>query len=231
MTVPAFPPEQIEVVDHLLTTTRAIRRRFDLGTPVDKSTLEECIRLATHAPSAENQQNWRWIVVTDPDTRKQIADCYWRAWVIHRSGGGGKVRRRSRSSDGQRNVDSVAWLAENVGDVPAMVIPCVLGRPPVPGRFAGRNDPKLDHLGNLIYYGSVLPAIWSFQLALRSRGLGSVITCMHLPFESEVSETLGIPGSVTQVCLLPVAYMTGESVGRAPRTEPLIGWDGWSDAL
>ena len=59
------------------------------------------------------------------------------------------------------------------------------------------------------YFGSIYPAVWSFQLALRSRGLGSVFTTMHLAFEEETRVLLGLPDDVAQVAMLPVAYTKG----------------------
>lgn len=229
--LPGMEADRLETVDELLTTTRAIRRRFDLERAVDPAVVQACIAAAVHAPSAENQQNWRWIVVTDPELRGAIADRYRQAWTIFRAGSAGRVRRRGRADRDRRNIASVGWLAEHLHEVPMLVIPCVLGRPPVPGTWGGRNDPGLDHLANFMFYGSVVPAIWSFQLALRSRGLGSVMTCMHLPFEAEISAMLGIPRAVTQICLLPVGHVRGSEVGPAERSAPLIGWNGWCDEL
>lgn len=228
--VPPMAPPELEVVDRLLTTTRSIRRRLDLERPVDPGTVQACIDLAVHAPSSEDRQSWRWLVVTDAELRAEIAKCYHRAWTI-RTGAGGRIRRGRLSRD-KANIESVGWLARHLHEVPVLVIPCVLGRPPVPGNFGDLAvDGLLDHLADVTYYGSIMPAVWSFQLALRSRGLGSVITCMHLPFEAEVGTLLGIPRSVTQACLLPVAHITGSGLGVAPRRPAPTAWNGWSDAL
>ena len=71
--------------------------------------------------------------------------------------------------------------------------------------------------GAAAYYGSVLPGVWSFQLAARARGIGSAWTTFHLEHEAEIAELLGIPDSVTQVCLLAVGYYTGDTFTPAPR--------------
>jgi nitroreductase len=67
------------------------------------------------------------------------------------------------------------------------------------------------------YYGSVLPGVWSFQLAARARGIGSAWTTFHLEHEAAVAALLEIPPTVTQVCLLAVGYYTGDSFTPAPR--------------
>jgi nitroreductase len=78
-------------------------------------------------------------------------------------------------------------------------------------------------------YGSILPAVWSFQLALRSRGLGSAWTTLHLYREKECAELLGIPDGLVQVALLPVAYTKGtdfKPVSRPP-AESIAHWNSW----
>jgi nitroreductase len=72
--------------------------------------------------------------------------------------------------------------------------------------------------------------VWSFQLALRARGLGTALTTLHLPHEKEVAELLGVPfDSVIQACLLPVAYTKGTEFKRAPRNAAadVIHWERW----
>jgi nitroreductase len=81
------------------------------------------------------------------------------------------------------------------------------------------------------FYGSIWPAVWSLMLALRSRGLASALTTMHLILEKEVSEVLGIPDTVTQVGLIPVAHFTGDSFKPAKRrpAEEITYWDSWKE--
>jgi nitroreductase len=65
--------------------------------------------------------------------------------------------------------------------------------------------------------GSVIPAVWSFQLALRSRGLGSVFTTLHLRCEMEAAELLGVPDDFMQAALIPVAWTLGTNFKPAQR--------------
>jgi nitroreductase len=113
--------------------------------------------------------------------------------------------------------DSAVYLAEHIDDVPVHVLPCIYGRPSADlGETAG-------------LFGSVLPAVWSFMLALRSRGLGSVFTTLHLAHAAEAAQLLGIPSNVTQVGLVPVGYYTGTTfrpVARRPPAE-ITYWDRW----
>jgi nitroreductase len=241
------------VVERLLTTTVSVRKRLDLDRPVDRATVEQCLRLAMYAPSANNVQSWRWLVVTDPGMRAEIARYYNLAWQGHGAAIGGSARSRSRdeASSRRRTLQSAQWLADNLGRVPVHVIPCLVGRPPkdsesfafdrlwqaeveaVLGPCPERVDPHVSPAGlvrNGMFYGSILPAVWSFQLALRTYGLGSAITMIHLPFQHEVGKLLGLPSIATQICLLPVAYTRGTKFKVPPRRDPAqyIHWNGWA---
>lgn len=204
-------------VDHLLTTTRSVRRRLDLTRAVEPAVIEECIRLAIHAPTGSNSQGWRWVVVTDPEKRARLGELYRKGGESYLEAArlGGAVDDPTM----RRVIDSAVYLWEHIAEVPVHVIPCILGR------FA--DGPSNHEAAG--FYGSIFPAVWSFQLALRSRGLGSCLTSFHLEFEADAADLLGIPDTVTQAGLLPVAYYTGETFGPAPRrpAHEITYWDGW----
>ncbi|HWD23984.1 MAG TPA: nitroreductase family protein [Acidimicrobiales bacterium] len=204
----------ISAADELLSTTRSVRRRLDLTRPVEPEVILDCLRLAVQAPTGGNVQTWRWIVVTDPAKRARLADLY-------REGGAEYLRQSAaNSTDPQtkRVYESAVYLADHLQEVPVHVIPCKLGR--VDGADNGRAAG---------FYGSILPAAWSFMLALRSRGLGSAWTTLHLMHEQEAAELLGIPADVSQVALLPVAYTVGTEFKPAsrPPVEGITYWDEW----
>jgi nitroreductase len=204
-------------VDHLLTTTRAVRKRLDLRRPVEPEVIEECLRLAIQAPTGGNSQGWRWIVVTDPAKRLALADAYRRSWEPYIAAS--RDAAPNPDAQQQRVQDSASYLADHLHEVPVLVIPCIYGR----GLGGGR---LVDSAG---LFGSIYPAVWSFQLALRSRGLGSAFTTLHLPFAAEVEELLGIPEGVVQTALIPVAYFTGDDFKPAvrPAVEGITYWDTW----
>jgi nitroreductase len=211
-------------VDRLLMTTRAVRKRLDLDRPVEPEVITECLQLATYSPNAANTQLWRWLVVTDADKREQVAAVY--RGLFNRY-----VRAAASEPDGASSVDyaqdpatarmvsASAYLADNLHRVPVHVIPCYLERP----------VPESGNVGLATLYGSIVQAVWSFQLALRSRGLGSVWTTMHLRSEQEVAALLGIPDDVTQVALIPVAYTIGDDFKPPPRrpAEEVTYWNDW----
>jgi nitroreductase len=207
----------LDTVDHLLTTTRAVRKRLDLGRPVEPEVIEECLRLAIQAPTGGNSQGWRWIVVTDPDKRAAIAEAYRATWVPYRAASQANVADGDLQQ--QRVIDSASYLADHLHEVPVHVIPCIYGRVLGGGTL-------VEGAG---VFGSIYPAVWSFQLALRSRGLGSAFTTLHLPHAAAVAELLEMPDSVTQTALIPVAYFTGDDFQPAKRrpVEEITYWNGW----
>jgi len=191
--------------DRLLSTTRAVRRRLDLERSVEREVVLQCIGLSQQSPTASNSQHWRWLVVDDPQLRAGLAEIY--ARILPRLESEAQTHEDPQT---RRVYDSAAWLAEHLAAVPVHVIPCVVGRPPE----------KFLPVACSSIYGSIVQAVWSFQLALRSRGLGSTFTTVHLLYEQEVAELLGIPDDVLQVALLPVGYTKGGDFRLAERPPP-----------
>lgn len=210
------PPFDISQTDLLLTTTRAVRRRLDLDRPVEPAVIHDCLRLAVQAPTASNSQTWRWMVVTDADKRARIARLYAKFGAEYLKG----AARDATDPQTQRVYESALALTAILDRVPVHVIPCM----------EGRVDTEENGIAAAAY-GSIMPATWSFQLALRSRGLGSVFTTLHLFGERDVGELLGIPDDVTQIALLPVAYTTGTDFKPAarPPVESITYWDTWGE--
>jgi nitroreductase len=187
----------VAVTDHLLTTTRAVRKRLDLERPVPFDVLIDCVKIAQQAPTASNIQGWHFLLITDEAKRTAIADIYRKASAEHLA----ELPAFAPPSDAQttRVYDSAGYLGEILHLVPVHIIACVEGRPE-----------GLPHPYAAALYGSIHPAVWSLMLALRSRGLGSSWTSIHLRREYEMASLLAVPDDVTQVALLPVGYFMGK---------------------
>jgi nitroreductase len=192
----------LATVDELLTTTRAVRKRLDLDRPVPPEIIEECLELAIQAPTGSNAQHWRFLVVTDAAKKEALAKIYRTAWEAHY--GNQRTEALADTADERalqqlRVVDSASYLAENLHRVPVFVVPCLLGR--ADGDSAGR---------------------WA-------GGLGSVLTTLHVHGEAEAADVLGIPDTVTQVGLIPVAYTKGTDFKPAKRrpAPEVTYWDAW----
>jgi nitroreductase len=184
--------------DELLSTTRTVRKRLDLTRPVERELLDECLELAFQAPTGGNQQGWHFVLVTDAERKQALADLY----------------RRSKSEndpatvppDEERSMAASAYLASRLHEVPVLVIPCIAGR-----------TENVPFLRQAVTWGSILPAVWSFMLAARSRGLGTAWTSLHLAYERDAAEILGIPFErVMQVEMIPVAHTIGTDFKPGP---------------
>ena len=197
--------------DELLTTTRTVRKRLDLEKPVPLELIRECIEIALQAPSGSNRQKWHWLVITDADKRAAIGEYYRLAVDKYLAGPGaaGKLYADDpvRGPIQRRIGDGVAYLGERMGQVPVLVIPCLEAASLPAGNQAG-------------LWGSILPSAWSYMLAARARGLGTAWTTLHLAYEAEVAELLGLPATVRQAALIPTAFHTGEGF-RPARRQPL----------
>ena len=206
----------------LLTTTRSVRKRIDFDRPVPRELLLECLEVAVQAPTGGNTQGWAWVIVTDAEKKRVIGDLYNKSWTAYSKG-----RSRPYADDdprlGQlpRVVSSSQYLADRMHEVPVMVIPCLEGRVDGPG------------LGNQIlagFYGSILPAAWSFMLAARDRGVVGAWTTLHLKYEREVADLLDIPYErYTQAALLALGFSTGGDFKPAQRLplEGIVHWEKW----
>jgi len=208
----------IHKADELLSTTRAVRKRLDLSREVPREVVNECLELAVQAPTGGNGQGWRWLVVEDADIRAQLAELYQKAASDYLASSA-KQAEADGNKQNQRVFSSAQYLADHLAEVPVHVIPCMAGRPP-------ENTPAAMYSG---LFGSIYPAIWNFQLALRARGLGSALTTLHLSSEQQAAEILGIPDDVMQVALLPVAYTLGTEFKRAqrPPVAEITHWNRW----
>jgi nitroreductase len=208
--------------DELLMTTRTVRKRLDLARPVPLEVVRECLEIAVQAPSGSNRQGWHWIVVTDPELRASIGEYYRRSYMAYAGSGAsaaGLYRDDPARAEVQLRVgESATYLAERMGEVPVLLIACL----EVPGGV-------LPEGNQASLWGSLLPAVWSYALAARARGLGTAWTTLHLVYEKEVAELLGLPDDVRQGVLVPTAYYTGDTFKPAPRVplDEILHVDAW----
>jgi nitroreductase len=213
--------------DQLLTTTRSVRKRLDFSRPVAPELIRECLEVALQAPTGGNRQGWQWVVVTDAAKRQALGDIYRQSWTTYLSQPFNQpeafatisARDPQRGQTLGRIFESSNYLAEHMHEAPALLVPCIRGR--------SEGLSAEDQAG---FWGSILPAVWSFMLAARLRGLGTAWTSVHLYHERETAELLGIPyEKVTQAALVPIAYTLGEDFKPAAREplEKVLHWDGW----
>jgi nitroreductase len=208
-------------VDEVLTTTRSVRKRLDFDKPVSREVLMECLDLALQAPTGSNSQGWQWVFVEDAEKKKAIGDMYLARALPYLSSPSAEYPEGDTRGERMGKVrDSATYLAERMHEAPVLLIPCLQGR----GEQA--------RLGGVSFWASLFPAVWSFCLALRSRGLGSCWTTLHLldDGEQQAAEVLGIPyDKYSQGGLFPIAYTKGTDFRPAKRlpAEQLTHWNAW----
>jgi len=211
-------------VDEVLATTRAVRKRLDFDKPVEPEVIKECLEAALQSPTGSNSQSWQWLVVTDSDQRAALAKLYQQGWELYTQMEGNvqtayKGVDEDRISQQSRVLDSATYLAKNFEKVPVMMIPIL------PGRFEG-----LPSMASAAMLGSIHPGAWSFMLAARERGLGTAWTTIHLMFEEQAAEVLGIDyQSYTQCALITCGYSKGTNFkpAKRPPLETVLHWDRW----
>ncbi len=209
--------------DDVLTTTRSVRKRLDFDRPVEREIVEECLEIALQAPTGSNRQGWQFVVIEDDAKKRALADIYRRNFATYATMAQslqfepGDPRHEQR----ERITESATYLAEHFHRAPLLLVPCIEGDLDGVPAFRGASA-----------WGSLLPAVWSFMLALRERGLGSAWTTIHLMNggDREAADLLGIPhGRYTQAGLFPIAYTIGTDFKLAKRLplDHVLHWDEW----
>ncbi len=186
--------------DRLLTTTRAVRKRLDLEREVSDDVIFTCIDLAEQAPTGGNDASRRWLVIRDQDLKNQLGELYAEVGTLFVNARG---RLDGTGHPKEQVVSSSAYLVENFAKVPVLVMCAIWG--------------IHDNSGRPGLFDSAIPSAWSFNLALRSRGLGTAYATMLNDKTDEVSELLGIPEGVTTLVCFPVAHTIGHDFSPAPR--------------
>ena len=196
---------------------RAMRRLK--SDPVPEDLLLRLIDAANQAPTGSNVQGARWIVVRDAEQRAKLAELNRKAvtaYIGPRSGRPAALPHQPADKR-QRMLDAVLWQADNMQDIPALVIACYEFAEPVPSGGAAGGG------------GSIWPAVQNLLLAARALGLGAAPTTLGLSNRDAARAVLGLPDNMEAYCLIPVGYPMGNfgPVTRLP-VEETLRWDRWS---
>jgi len=221
VTVDGLPTQS--AADEVLSTTRCVRKGLDMTREVPRELIEDCLRVAMHAPIGSNGLYPHFVVVTDPAKRAALGGIYKRAFDAYLplplSAANLHFDDPVHEAQQAPTVASAVYLAEHLAEVPALVFPCI--------------SPRVEGAPTWLQaciWGSVLPQAWSFMLAARARGLASAWTQLHLQFEGEAAAVLGINhAEVEQAAMIAVAYPRREDFKPAYR-EPIqkfTHWDSW----
>lgn len=154
--------------------------RFYKTDPVSQEDVDRILRAAVRAPSASNQQDWTFIVIRDPATKRKLGELY-------REG-----QQRSRGPGASAPAPQPGHFAHEMGEVPVIIMVCI----------ANGGAPTI----NMARAASIYPATQNLMLAAAALGLGTRLTTIWAHAESEVKELLGIPDDYSPVALVPVGY-------------------------
>jgi len=202
-------------------SARAIRR-FKPD-PVPDEVIGKVLDAAIRAPSGSNEQSWEFVVVKDAAQRKKLGDLYRKAGGILTALYTGRVKPPHMSEETyDRLMASATYLIDHMGDAPVLLVACLKQTPPSgpppqlpPDALAGlSNMPRMA--GSSIY-----PAVQNIILACRGLGLGTVLTTIHMFYEDEVKQILGLPPEVQTYALMPIGYPRGKfgPIKRRPVSE------------
>lgn len=196
-------------------TTRSMRRLKP--DPVAPQVVMKIIEAATMGPSGSNRQPWRWVVVTEKETRDLVGAGYVKAWDRYLSPDARALLDQHPESPQARILKSARYLAHHIAEAPVLIFACVkLYSDP-----ARRGQPMVNAL---------FPAIQNLCLAARAWGLGTCITQMHRMFGAEIDQRLAIPPEYANVALIPVGYPKGrwDRPQRRPAAE-VTYWERWGE--
>jgi nitroreductase len=190
-------------------SARAIRRfRRD---PVPEELIRKILDTAIRAPSGGNAQSWAFVVVRDPDTRRQLGAIYRKASDIAEAVLAARGRPPHLTEQQYaRFMASGKYLWDHMGEAPVLLLPCSR-RPVLPPLEALPPDIRARWKDEVAYAerirgASIYPAVQNIILACRALGLGTVITTNHIRCEDEVKALLGIPEDVSTWALMPIGW-------------------------
>jgi nitroreductase len=194
--------------------TTAVTSRYFTDEPVTDEQLKPAFDYARFAPQGGNRQPVRFVVVRDPDVRRQLAEWYlvpWKGYLEAAQTGDVAI-----GAEGvQRVLRNADYFAEHLHEVPAMVVECadIDGVHPT--------DTELDRL-SVVGGGSIYPAVQNFLLGCREANLGAALTTLLCMYEPQVKELLSIPDDVITAAHIAVGHRTKDfptKLDRIPLSE------------
>ena len=163
--------------------------------------IHKLIEAGTKAPSGGNRQGWKFLVITDPETRKKIGAYYEQGWE-HAYGSA-----NPSPSQLQPHVHTSAeHLARTMAEAPVLLMACI------------------EHDGGastMSRGGSIFPSVQNILLAARGLGLGSCLTSLHKRYEDEIKDLLSIPENVETAALLPIGFPADNNRYGPTRRQPV----------
>ena len=216
-----------EELFEIMHSTRSMRRlKKD---PISDQTIYKILDSGIRAPSGGNTQHWRFLVVQDPEVKRQVQEIYQKGWEEARAIYDGKPGpKHMEQKQFSKLLDSATYLAENLAEAPVLLFACLKDRP-MPQGTGGRSlAERLSRLSG----SSIFPAVQNILLACRAMGLGATLTTVCSLHEEELRPVLNLPENISTYALIPIGYPMGKfgPVRRIP-VEEITCLNQWGNRL
>ncbi|MDO9408037.1 nitroreductase family protein [Patulibacter sp.] len=179
--------------------------------PVPDQVFYNAVEAARFGPQGGNRQPVRFLIVRDPEKKKQLAEWYeipWRQYIDAMLAGqdavteeGSGVAKSTKA--GLKNLGKAAedadHFARHLAEHPAIVVACADIAETHP------TDTALDRL-SIVGGASVYPTTQNFCLALRDQGVATRFTTLLVAYEEQVKELLGIPKELATAAHIVAGY-------------------------
>ena len=204
----------------LVGNMRAMRRLK--SDPVSMDLIWKVLNAGVQAPSGQNTQPWKFVLVSQPERKQWFAERYAAAMETRFGLPRDVSKRGEKSSRGQ--LRAIYHQMDHLQDVPYLLMVC--GERDWPFKVA-----EEDRIGLAPpNFGAVYPCVQNILLACRALGLGAALTTMHQVFEDELHEYFNIPNNFGVIVTIPIGYPLGNfgPVSRIPAQEKTY-IDCWED--
>ncbi|WP_250037817.1 nitroreductase family protein [Paractinoplanes maris] len=182
-------PNSLSLLEGLHSTPA---RRYLSPDPIPEDVIRAILDAAVRGPSGGNTQRWAWIVVRDPEVKRQIAEWYREGWETSY----GSRREQILNSDDPGGMSAATFraadhLAGHLEEAPVWIFPVLIGA-------ARSSNPRLG--------SSIYGAVQQLMLAARAYGIGSTLTTLHAGHEDDVRKLLNLPADALTMALIPLGY-------------------------
>jgi nitroreductase len=198
----------VEVIEAMES---CIAMRYLREDPVPEADLERLVYAATRASSPGNSQGWDFVVITDPEIKREIGDRV-------AAGMAPVFKNLPEGVDGvqTRMFRGAGYLAQNFAKVPAWILGCAR-------KIYPPQAPTDEFM-----YSTIYPAAQNLIVAARSMGLGTTFTTFQRVAEDVIRKSLAIPDEVFLCVLVAVGYPE-RAFGRVRRkpVAEVLHWNRW----
>lgn len=170
--------------------------------PVPDEVIYKILDAGIQAPSGGNTQDWRFMVVKDPQVKQQVQQIYQKGWKKGQAVYLNLPAPAHLGEEGRRRMlDAATYLAEHLAEAPVLLFACLK---------EGTMPPQLAAKVARLFGSSIYPAVQNMLLACRAHGLGATLTTICSLYEDEIRTVLQLPNDISTYAMLPIGYPLGK---------------------